>query len=229
MAILHTPRTLASIARGLIKKGRGLIPSPSENFHVYKCRPNPFWDIDYIGHMNNAAYLQHCEFARWEWTAESGALEAMYKDGMHFIVNGSAIRYRREISLRDKFEIHSSFKDIDDRHMYASQTFRSSNNGEGEGRILAQFLMQAVAVKNRKVIHPRNVLEAIGLPEDVIESLVCKTIIPQKNLKTMRFPPGNYTRQWTRPCKRRLPLMNVSCFVNSNSSELVFPPSLAGI
>jgi YbgC/YbaW family acyl-CoA thioester hydrolase len=217
MAILHTPRTLAAIARGMLKRRRRLAATTTttdsvvtttstankfvgfgpvgsiennnnnkkkhedDNAHIYRSRPNVLWDADYLGHMNNAAYLTHTEYARWEWTAENGALRAMYQKGMHFVVTNSAIRFRREISLVDKFEIHSFLQAIDDRHLWMHQTFRSrsdnSNNrkdSKGKGRILAQVLVQAVAVQNRKVVPPSTMLAAIGVPGDVVDSLLWK-------------------------------------------------------
>jgi YbgC/YbaW family acyl-CoA thioester hydrolase len=149
-----------------------------DNAHIYRSRPNVLWDADYLGHMNNAAYLTHAEYARWEWTAENGALGAMYQKGIHFVVTNSAIRFRREISLFNKFEIHSFLQAIDDRHLWMQQTFRSDNNNkkdsEGKGRILAQVLVQAVVVQNRKVVPPSTMLDAIGVPGDVAESLLWK-------------------------------------------------------
>jgi len=200
MAILHTPRTLAAIARGMIKRRRklaatagavttndgngatdgaigfvGFAPSRGssktndDNAHVYKSRPNILWDVDYLGHMNNASYLTHSEYARWEWTAENGALRTMYDHGMHFVVTQSAVRFRKEIGLRDPFQIRSHLHAIDDRHLWMYQTFRSD---DGEGRILAQVLVQAVAVKDRGVVPPNTMLEAIGIPDDMTDSLV---------------------------------------------------------
>jgi len=200
MAIIHTPRSLAAIARGMMKRRRrlaaitgtgstndknaatedasgfvGFLPSrgsskiDDDNAHVYKSRPNILWDVDYLGHMNNASYLTHSEYARWEWTTETGALRSMYDNGMNFVVTQSAIRFRKEIRLRDSFQIRSHLHAIDDRHLWMHQTFRSDG---GEGRILAQVLVQAVTVKDRGIVPPRTVLEAIGIPDGVVDSLV---------------------------------------------------------
>lgn len=196
MAIIHTPRSLAAIARGMMKRRRrlaaatandkrtatddasgfvGFVPSrgsskpDDDNAHVYKSRPNILWDVDYLGHMNNASYLTHSEYARWEWTTETGALRSMYDHGMNFVVTQSAVRFRKEIGLRDRFQIRSHLHAIDDRHLWMHQTFRSDG---GEGRILAQVLVQAVAVKDRGVVPPSTVLEAIGVPDGVVDSLM---------------------------------------------------------
>jgi len=206
MAILHTPRTIAAIARGLYKRRQRLsaavdsavVPTNEETFlglgghndrhhknaHVYKSRLNILWDSDYLGHMNNAAYLTHAEYARWEWTVENGALSKLYNQGMHFMVTHTAVRFRKEIAPFRTFEIHTSLRAIDDRHLWMQQVFRSKSSSSSssssdknekkknhDGRILAQVLVQAVAVKNRKVLPPSAMLEAIGVSEDVVDSL----------------------------------------------------------
>lgn len=205
MAILHTPRTIAAIARGMLKRRRdlaaiaatdtntsatlpfvGIAPGGRKNdldnhtgasnkAHVYKSNLNVFFDADYLGHMNNASYLTHAEYARWEWTAENGTLQTMYREGMHFVVTNTAVRFRREISLRERaFEIHTSLHAIDDRHLWMHHTFRGPSKQEKIGRIMAQVWVQAVAVQNRKVVPPSTLLETIGVSDEVVESLLWK-------------------------------------------------------
>jgi len=221
MAIVHTPRTLVSIARGMLRRRRrlavtaktsrnadptsaaataaaeaadvasnfaGFVPAASlssdgendnaanvTNPHVYKSRANLFWDVDYIGHMNNASYLTHAEYARWEWTAETGALQAMYNTGSNFIVTNCAVRFRKEISANTKFEIHSTLKGIDERNLWMYQTFRNINkDGNGDGRIMSQVLVQAVVVQNRKILPPKIMLDTMGVPNEIIDSLLLK-------------------------------------------------------
>ncbi|VEU43116.1 unnamed protein product [Pseudo-nitzschia multistriata] len=210
MAIIHTPRTLISIGRGILRRRRrlasansnidsadkavasnfvGFVPAQTSvgsnvegnassidsntnntiNAHVYNCRANWFWDLDYIGHMNNASYLTHAEYARWEWTAETGALQAMYRTRTNFIVTSTAVRFRKEIAaLRNAFEIHSLLRGIDEKHFWISQTFRNPS----DERILAQVMVQAVAVRNRTIVPPRTMLDAMGLPGEIVDSLL---------------------------------------------------------
>lgn len=198
MAIIHTPRTLAAIARGMIKRRRALAATDGaprfvgfgpprggseddgkritaaadddDNAHVYRSRPSVLWDVDYLGHMNNACYLTHAEYARWEWYAENGGLSAMYENGMHFVATQTAVRFRREIRVRDRFEIRTRMEAIDDRHIWIQHTFRSG--GGSGGRILAQVLLQAVVVKDRRVVPPTTLLKTIGVPTGVAESLM---------------------------------------------------------
>lgn len=147
----------------------------TNNAHVYKSNLNVFFDADYLGHMNNASYLTHAEYARWEWTAENGTLQTMYGKGIHFVVTNTAVRFRREISLRERaFEIHTNLHAIDDRHLWMHHAFRSPTKNERIGRIMAQVWVQAVAVQNRKVVLPSTLLETIGVSDEVIDSLLWK-------------------------------------------------------
>ncbi len=192
MAILHTPRTIAAISRGILKRRRALAAAPSTTTslpfvgvapygrmsdgnndpHVYKSKLNVLFDADYLGHMNNASYLNHAEYARWEWTAENGTLDTLYKSGMHFVVTNTAIRFRKEISVRERaFEIHTNLLAIDDRHLWMQHTFRSPTIQNKMGRIMAQVGVQAVAVQSRNVVSPSALLEKIGVSSDDIDSL----------------------------------------------------------
>lgn len=63
MGLVHTPRTIASICKGLLNRRR----DPTEglrvmgigeaNRHVYHARLGLF-DVDYLGHMNNGMYIR---------------------------------------------------------------------------------------------------------------------------------------------------------------------------
>jgi acyl-CoA thioesterase FadM len=118
MGLIHTPRTIAAIARGLWKpemKGVGFHPSIP---HIYESRVGVL-DADYMGHMNNASTLTHAELARWEMTATSGALNTMYRTNTHFMVASSAVRYRREVRpIFRKFQIETVVGGIDDRNIW---------------------------------------------------------------------------------------------------------------
>jgi len=58
MGLIHTPRVVASIGRGLYKRrmAEGGVPPTKvgigeENKHIYKARLGLF-DVDYLGHLN---------------------------------------------------------------------------------------------------------------------------------------------------------------------------------
>ncbi len=174
MGIIHIPRTIASSVRGAVK--RRLSPLSDQEIslvgisqpHIYSSRAGIF-DVDLMGHMNNAAYLQHAELARWEWSAFGGSLSQAIKTKSFFIVTASIIRYRREIVPLKKFDIETRLVGLDDRNLWVYQTFHHHINkdkkqeeldGPTRGKILAQIVTQAVIAKTGKgVINPRTWLE----------------------------------------------------------------------
>ncbi len=111
---------IASLVKGLWKhspetKHVGFLPG---NPHVHRARAGIF-DVDYLGHMNNASSLTHAEYARWEMTATNGALQAMYKTNTHFMVASSAVRFRRQDRpVFRSFEIQSVLGGIDERNFW---------------------------------------------------------------------------------------------------------------
>jgi acyl-CoA thioesterase FadM len=179
MVILTTPRTVFSIGKGLLKRSHGGAgPAAtasgigSDNPHVYTARAGVF-DVDYLGHMNNAMYLSHAELARWEWTAYNGMLSAMAKKNLHFLVKGSCIRYRQEIRpVFRRFQIDSCIAGLDEKHFWITQKFRYSS----EDRVRAQVMVQGVAVKGRQVLNPSVFLKDMGMDTHLVESLILPNV-----------------------------------------------------
>ncbi|KAK1740828.1 acyl-CoA thioesterase [Skeletonema marinoi] len=175
MGIIHIPRTIAAALRGAIK--RRLSPLSDQEIslvgtkdvpHIYSSRAGLF-DVDLMGHMNNASYLQHAELARWEWSSFGGSLAQSFKTKSFFIVTASMIRYRREIVPFKRFDVETRLVGLDDRNLWVYQTFhhhvnrenkQEESDGPTRGKILAQILTQAVMAKPEKgVINPRAWLE----------------------------------------------------------------------
>ena len=73
MGLIHTPRTIVSICKGLLKRRRepldtGAAGIGEGNRHVYQAKLGLF-DVDYLGHMNNGTqhrlYRWWCDPATW--------------------------------------------------------------------------------------------------------------------------------------------------------------------
>jgi acyl-CoA thioesterase FadM len=175
MVLVITPRTIISIGRGIIKRRydgrRGLDTNLSgigrENPYVYNARVGLF-DVDYLGHMNNAMYLCHAELARWEWTAYNEMLPKMRKISAHFLVKSCSVRYRQEIRpLFHPFQVDSFIAGLDDAHFWILQNFRDTSRD----RAHAQVLVQGVVVKERQILKPQALLKEFGMNPDLIESV----------------------------------------------------------
>lgn len=176
MGLIHTPRTIASIAKGYWKFSKNSEKSTAgkviglgvDNPHIYSARAGVF-DVDYLGHMNNTAYLTHAELARWELTAENGLMKDMIRANAAFIVTANSIRYRRQIKAFRKFQIETSVTSLTDRDIWLTHNFREAKDND---RIRAQILVKAAIVRNRKVIDPREFfLDHCGIPKAAVDEL----------------------------------------------------------
>jgi acyl-CoA thioesterase FadM len=176
MGLVHTPRVAASLLRGLLKRRNNpeasLTGLGSKNPHIYCARVGLF-DVDYLGHLNNAAYLNHAELARWEMTAYNGLLGSMARGGYHFLVAGTAIRYRAEIRpIFRQFQIDSTVAGIDEhKNIWITHNFRYPI--AGDNRVRAQLVVRGVALKGRTSLDPREIFKEIpGVDEEIVDGLM---------------------------------------------------------
>ena len=210
MGLFHIPRVALACARGLAQRRRSLAPpaaaSPSspppppplpvagigpDHPHLYHGTAG-ILDVDYLGHLNNAAYLVHAELARWEMAASNGSLGRMWEDrdrGTAFLVAGTTVRYRREVEAFRRFRIDTHVGAVDGRNLWVYHAFRYPGSGSGSssgagsgsksgsapdagGRVLAQVLVQAVVVRDRKVLDPAAYLtDVVGADPDLVGRL----------------------------------------------------------
>mmetsp|Transcript_34108 Transcript_34108/g.82038 ORF Transcript_34108/g.82038 Transcript_34108/m.82038 type:complete len:267 (+) Transcript_34108:368-1168(+) len=202
MTLIHTPRVLWSIGKGL-KTNRDILKKvppaatptataevnndadqaslllsgilPEAPPHLYHGRAGLF-DVDYLGHMNNASSLTHAEYARWNWTAQTGMLTRLMKADTHFMVTSAAVRFRRQIRpFGRKFQVQTKLEAIDDDTFWVYQTFRypELNND----RIRTQVAIKGVATQKGKVVSPRLVLEDLmDIPSDVVDTMMIENM-----------------------------------------------------
>ncbi|MFS0556158.1 acyl-CoA thioesterase [Brevibacillus sp. 179-C9.3 HS] len=59
-------------------------------------------DIDVIGHVNNAKYLEYMEWARFEWIWQKGfTLDELKRRAIMPVVVNININYRKELTMRE--------------------------------------------------------------------------------------------------------------------------------
>lgn len=138
-----------------------------------------------------AAYLTHAELARWEMTALNGMLSAMYQNNVNYLVVGTTVRYRKEIRpIFRKFQIDTCVCGIDKRNMWISHKFRlpssDKNSNSGPSRVMAQLIVQGVAVKGRNVIEPGPFLkDKVGVDADLIDRLTLPHVCESQAVEEM--------------------------------------------
>lgn len=173
MGLVLLPRIAAAIVRGATTQhsyAPGYIFGPLP--HVYKARAG-LLDIDVMSHMNNAAYLTHCELARWQLCAETGLLSWCVRKKAGFVVAHVNMRYRREVSAFQPFEIHTRIAAADASSVYMSHDFHPP----GGGTMLAQCRVRALLKQGRATIDPRQFLEAAGVDAPQIEAVLAPEAI----------------------------------------------------
>jgi acyl-CoA thioesterase FadM len=141
----------------------------SSHFLIY-----PFLCSSQNSTTTTAAYLTHAEYARWELVSYNGMLKAMYKNNVNYLVVGTTIRYRKEIRpIFRRFQIDTTVCGIDERNMWISHKFRlPAKEKHNESRVMAEMIVQGVAVKGRDVVNPGNFLkEDVGMDADLVGSV----------------------------------------------------------
>ena len=124
-------------------------------------------------HMNNAAYLQHAELARWEHGIATGFMRHASRERLIFLVASNAIRYRRELKPLQRFEVHTSIIAADERSMWMWQRFHParSSSDEAQERAAAGSLCRAVLKRGSDVVSPLLVMQALGADEPTLADL----------------------------------------------------------
>jgi thioesterase-3 len=65
-------------------------------------------ELDALGHVNNAKYLEYLEWGRFAWVEEAGVpLDSLARQGMASVVVNININYRREATLRERLVVRT--------------------------------------------------------------------------------------------------------------------------
>ncbi|GIF71940.1 acyl-CoA thioesterase [Asanoa siamensis] len=69
------------------------------------------YELDSLGHLNQAVYLQYAEHARWEILRAAGLEQATLLDsGVAPVVLETTIKYRRELRAGDEVDVSCEFR-----------------------------------------------------------------------------------------------------------------------
>lgn len=91
-------RSLSSVNSLYWRKGKGVMGMPHQiEFFVRST------DIDFIGHVNNAKYLEYMEWARFDWIWQTGlTLDELQRRAIMPVVVNININYRKELRIREQ-------------------------------------------------------------------------------------------------------------------------------
>jgi len=118
-------------------------------------------ELDSLGHVNNAKYLEYMEWARFEWISLAGfTWEELSRRQILPVVVNLNMNYRRELRLMERIKIVSTAGQIGKKSFVLHQEIYKEN---GELAADADFTMVMMDAKERR---------AVAVPEDLAAELV---------------------------------------------------------
>ncbi|MFH1465767.1 MAG: thioesterase family protein [Pseudomonadota bacterium] len=115
--------------------------------------------VDQLGHLNNAAFLEIFEWARWEWAEEGGGgfSDMMSGQGLGPVVVRVEVDFRREVRFHDRLRIQTRLESCDRRKGVILQHMIRE---DGQQAAEARFTFVIIDLAARKVV---------PMPEEVLE------------------------------------------------------------
>ncbi len=119
--------------------------------------------LDSFGHVNNAAYVQLYEEARWDFITKMGCgLDYVQKHQVGPVILDLQVRFKRELKNRELIKIRSKTKEIVSSKIMVLE--QSMVNQDGKIASEAVFTVGFFDMKERKLIAaPAEWLHAIGI------------------------------------------------------------------
>lgn len=117
--------------------------------------------LDMFGHVNNAAYLQIFEEARWDWLTRGGfGMKEIFARGIGPVVLEANLRFQREATNREAMVVKSRTIEYKGKIGTVEQVMVRA---DGKASCTAQFTVALFDLKARKIISPTaEWLKAVG-------------------------------------------------------------------
>ncbi|TQK53662.1 thioesterase-3 [Brevibacillus sp. AG162] len=118
-------------------------------------------DIDVIGHVNNAKYLEYMEWARFEWIWEQGfTLDELRRRAIMPVVVNININYRKELKMREEVTAITTVVKVGEKSFVIRQELYNA----------ADILVADADVT--MVMIDANTRQSISLPAELKEALL---------------------------------------------------------
>jgi YbgC/YbaW family acyl-CoA thioester hydrolase len=106
--------------------------------------------LDFLGHMNNATYLEILEQARWEMVTDRGfGIKEIQQQKKGPVILQINIRFLKELMLRESIEIHTTPEKMNSKIGKVKQEIFNSKN---ELACEAEFTIGFMDLVERKLI-----------------------------------------------------------------------------
>ena len=103
----------------------------------FRVLPN---DLDALLHVNNGVYLTLMDLGRIDLLLRSGVYHAIRKKGWYPVLAAETIRFKRSLTLFQKFTIRTCVIGWDERSIYLEQQFVSNGKLVAKAVVDARFL-----------------------------------------------------------------------------------------
>lgn len=97
-------------------------------------------DLDLYRHVNNGVYLQMMDVGRSNFIADVGGAKLLKDRGWYPVVAASTVKYRRSLTLLQKFDLTTRILGWDQRVIYLEQMFSVGQTHIARGIAAGRFL-----------------------------------------------------------------------------------------
>lgn len=124
----------------------------------FRVLPN---DLDVLLHVNNGVYLTLMDLGRTDLLLRSDAFNAIRKKGWYPVLAAETIRFKRSLTLFQKFTIRTSVVAWDERSIYLEQVFIA------KGKLVARAVVDARFLKKKGgKVTPAELLDFLDIDEN---------------------------------------------------------------
>ena len=147
-----------------LRLAKTLLAPVRDPIDIYEVHRDPMicWpqDIDMFMEMNNGRVQTLYDLGRFRLSKRAGFLRVLKDNRWGLAVAGSSTRYRKRITLFQRYEMRTRFLGYDDRFMYLEQ-------GMWRGETCHNHALLRTAVLGKSgTVAPREVALAMNHPED---------------------------------------------------------------
>ena len=140
----------------LVTRWRTVVPALGPCRTPFRVLPT---DLDLLCHVNNGVYLSMMDLARVDFSSRAGVSKPMRARGWYGVIVAETIRFRRPLTLLQRFEIETRVLAWDERAFLLEQRFFRGDDQIAHALVRARFLSRDGAK-----VTPRDVLALGGSP-----------------------------------------------------------------
>jgi acyl-CoA thioesterase FadM len=109
-------------------------------------------DLDVLRHVNNGVYLSLLDLARTDLLIRSGLAPRVRERGWYPVVTAESIRFRRSLTLFQRFHVETRVVGWDDRTIFLDQRFLRGDDEVASALVAGRFLRSGGSVSPAEVI-----------------------------------------------------------------------------